>query len=297
MIGFDPNTGLAYEGLGNHGHGLWPAPLVMRATFVEGPDEWGKVPSHGDLRDAQCVFREDYFDPVTRVRRGRFYDIAGARSQPDAWWVHKHPVLPEEVGERSHAGLFSKQLLTFTPMRGVGQRLGASREMVVVLGARPAVTVWTVVSVERAGSDEDVVTLRARLNFGYLPDLRSDAVPADARERVAAAVNKVVDAAHRQSGIALVDLCRDAATVVLSEYLVAHGQPRTLLEKDLGAVVSALPEQSKIQRSAAEIIRLLHPRGKSNEQVRLGVRGVTEADGVFALEALRFLLRDIGWAQ
>lgn len=297
MIGFDPNTGLAYEGLSNHGYGLWPAPLVMRASLVHGSADWDKVPTWGSLREAQCIFREDYFDPVTRVRRGRFYDVAGGRSQPDTWWVHKHPVLPDDVGVQSPAGLLRKELLTFSPMRSAGVLLDVSPAPSVVLGARPAVTVWSVVSVERAASDEDVVTLRARLNFGYLPELQPDAIPESARARVAAAVSKVVDAAHRQSGIALVDLCRDGATVVLSEYLVAQGEPRALLEKDLGAVVSALAESSKLQRSAADVIRLLHPRGKSNEQVRLGVRGVTEADGVFALEALGFLLRDIGWAR
>lgn len=297
MIGFDPNTGLAYEGLSNYGYGLWPAPLVLCATFVEAPDDWHKVPTSGGMRDAKCVFREDYFDPVTRIRRGRFYDLAGVRSQPDSSWVHKHPVLPEETGPRSHEGLFNKQLVNFTPMSGVGQRLEASPELVVVLGARPAVTVWGVVSVERAGSDEDVVTLRARMNFGYLPDLQLGAIPGQARERVALAVGKVVDAAHRQSGIALVDVCRDAVTVVLAEYLVDQGGADELRTKDLGAVVAALPDTSKLRRSAADIIRLLHSRGKSNEQVRLGSPPVTEADGVFALEALAFLLRDIGWAR
>lgn len=141
------------------------------------------------------------------------------------------------------------------------------------------------------------MTLKARLNFGFLPELLTEAIPAAARKRVTEAVAKVVDAAHRQSGIALVDLCRAAATVVLAEMLVEQGKARDLLEKDLGEVVAALPEQAKLRRSAADIIRMLHPRGKPNEQVRLGTPPVTEADGLFALEAFAFLLRDLGWAR
>ena len=65
----------------------------------------------------------------------------------------------------------------------------------------------------------------------------------------------------------------------------------------MGKLVEAMTERADLQRSAANIIRLLHPRGKSNEQVRNATRQVTEADGAFALEAFAFLLRDLGWAR
>jgi hypothetical protein len=298
MIGIDPNTRLVYEGLNFHGHGLWPAPLLLRATLVLDEGDWSKVPTRGDLREANCVFREDYFDPVTRIRRGRFYDTAGNRSQPDNWYVHKHPVIPDDVGHQNHQGLFSKSLVTFTPMQRLGEVLQQARDPVVVLGAQPAVTPWCVLAVERAGNDEDVVTLKARLSFGFLPELLTDSIPQAGRQRVVQAVGKVVDAAHRQSGIALVDLCRAAATVVLAEWLAAAGEPAAdVRELDLGKLVGKLPQDVVLRRSAAEIVNRLHPRGKPNEQLRRGTRDVTESDGVLALEALGFLLRELEWAR
>lgn len=297
MIGIDQNSNLIYEGLSFHGHGLWPAPLLLRATFVLDASGWDRVPSTGELRGASCVFREDHFDPVTRIRRGRFYDTLGIRSQPDSWWVHRHPVIHDEVGQVNHQGLFAKTLVTFTPMRRVVEQLQSARDPIVVLGAQPAVSAWSVVSVERADGEHDVVTLKARLNFGFLPELISEAIPQAGRERVTREIAKVVDAAHRQSGIALVDLCRAAATVVLAEWLVSQGAPDLIRLQDLGQVIAKMPPESTLRRSAADIIRLLHPRGKPNEQLRLGTPQVTEADGGFALDALAFLLRDLGWAR
>ena len=72
---------------------------------------------------------------------------------------------------------------------------------------------------------------------------------------------------------------------------------RQVIEKDLGALIAKLPPESKLFRAAADVVCKLHPRGKSNEQQRLGTRDVTEADGSFAIEALGFVLRELGWAR
>jgi hypothetical protein len=142
------------------------------------------------------------------------------------------------------------------------------------------------------------VTLRARSNLGFLPDLILDAVPESARERVSAAVTKVVDGAHRSSGITVVDLCRDALVVILSAHLVHDlGSASKISEKDLADLISELPEDKRLFRSAADVVCKLHPRGKSNEQYRRGTRDVTDTDGMLAIEALGFVLRDLGWAR
>jgi hypothetical protein len=295
MIGFDLNSGLAYEGISNYGHGVWPAPIVLRATIIKDEADWGNLPSSGSIREAKVVFREDYFDPVTRIRRGRFYEWQDGKTQPENWWVQGHPVLNEETGRRNEQGLFFKTLVSFTPAQNLGTLFDLPVRPLIVLGARPSITVWSVVAIERSGHDEDLFTLRARGNFGFLPDLILEAIPASARKRVSEAVSKVADAAHRQSGIAVVDLCRDATTLVLAEYLVSQGAPQTLLEKDLADVVRAMPD-ARLRTSAAEVVRLLHPRGKSNEMHKYGTRAVNDSDGRFALEALGFLLRDLGWA-
>jgi len=272
--------------------------MVSVATFVQSELDWRQVPTTGELRGAKQIFREDSFDPVSRIRRGRFYEWGSGRSQPDRWWVHKHPVLPDDIGHRNPEGRIAKQLITFSVMSNVGQRLLTSPRTLVVLGAGDAITVWNIVSVEKAGNNEDMVTLRARSNLGFLPDLILDAIPASARERVAAAITKVVDGAHRSSGITVVDLCRDALVVILSTHLQHDlGSAIEINEKDLADLISALPEKMKLFRSVADVVCKLHPRGKSNEQYRRSTRDVTDTDGMLAIEALGFALRDLGWAR
>lgn len=123
--------------------------MVSVATFVQAEADWHRVPASGALRDAPCVFREDYFDPVSRIRRGRFYEVAG-RSQPDDWRVHKHPVVAEEIGHQDPDGRFRKSLISFSPMGNVSQRLVTTPRTLVVLGAGSAVTVWNIVRNDRS---------------------------------------------------------------------------------------------------------------------------------------------------
>ena len=73
MIGIDSNTWLVYEGVSNYGHGVWPTPVVSIATLITGDADWEKLPSSPHLDNAKLIFREDSFDPVTRIRRGRLY--------------------------------------------------------------------------------------------------------------------------------------------------------------------------------------------------------------------------------
>lgn len=68
MIGIDDNRFVMYEGQNTYGHAVWPQPLISRAKVIDSESDW-KSPPHDN--DRQClVFREDTFDPLTRIRRG-----------------------------------------------------------------------------------------------------------------------------------------------------------------------------------------------------------------------------------
>jgi hypothetical protein len=255
------------------------------------PSSFNQTTGHKCLPQGTCAA------PAASSAKTSLIPSRGIRSQPDQWYVHKHPVLPEDVGQRNHQGQFSKRLVNFTPIARVMEMLEASRDPLVVLGAQPAVTAWSVVAVERGNGNQDVVTLKSRMNFGFLPNLIEAAIPSPGRDRVLREIAKVVDAAHRQSGRALVDLCRAALNVVLAEWLVSQGSQDDVRHLDVGQLIGRLPVDRGLWRNASEIINRLHPRGKPNEQVRLAISDVTESDGVLALDALAFLLRDFGWAQ
>lgn len=60
------------------------------------------------------VFREDSFDPVTRVRRGRLYEPRPGQSQPSAQRVGLHPHEDPMLRPVGGGGRIDKTLYTYT---------------------------------------------------------------------------------------------------------------------------------------------------------------------------------------
>ena len=70
-IGFERDTGHVYEGTGAPQFAVCPPPLLSQAKLIETPDD-SRAPARGLNADPFAwVFREERFDPVSRVRRGR----------------------------------------------------------------------------------------------------------------------------------------------------------------------------------------------------------------------------------
>src|ERR1700730_9745026 len=81
-IGISPSSIDVYESVRGNWRSILPTSTFTEAvlnpsfpvTFVTSP------------RGPQYMFREDYFDPVVRIRRGRFYELANI-GQPSAEWL------------------------------------------------------------------------------------------------------------------------------------------------------------------------------------------------------------------
>src|SRR6266853_1884063 len=111
-IGIDDSQFFIYEGDGHYGRPLWPSPVLSIATIVVRPEDAQGIPNTNYLAQVHLVFREDSFDPVTRIRRGRLYMWRG--TNPEDWEVPDHPVYKEETGyNRTYAGLLRKRLYSF----------------------------------------------------------------------------------------------------------------------------------------------------------------------------------------
>lgn len=297
MIGIDTNTWLVYEGDGNYGRGLWPTPFISQATLIADGGDVGKLPSAFSILNAQLVFREDFFDPVTRLRRGRLYEWREGALQQD-WHVLQHPAgFVEDASKRGPYGTSRITLHTYRPKIDLPAMLRKSQQLLVALGAGEAVSLWRVLAVEKIASGEDLVTLRARSNFGALPEVREKAIPEGARLEVLEAIERVVDGAFRSGSASLVDLCRDGLVVVLSRWLHDQEPDASILHKDLSKLVAAVEKRGDVALSAAgKLVARLHNRGKSNVQLEKGTRPLTEEDAELALNAFGFVLQEVGWA-
>ena len=283
---------LAYEGDGNFFRAIHPTPVLTRATWP------GLTPTHDAPGCPSPLFREDSFDPVTRVRRGRLYVLTNPSSlilSPDR--VHNYPYGPNiGVDGGWQADGYYRPVAT-------GDFPDAQRieSMELVLGEAPGFTYWRVVAVERISSGELLFTLRARSSLGALPILAESLSARDgnpvAHEPIRAALDQLVDAFHRQQATPIVDVARETVKVILTSWLgaSAHG-------KDLGKVIVEIPDDKPLMCWAASIVNRLHPRGKSAERETRAAQGVKlrpliDDDAETSIHLVGLLLREAGWVR
>jgi hypothetical protein len=296
QIGIEYHQRLFYEGESSYGRGIWPSPTILLATVLPSPPTVDSVPETEDLGYARLVFREDSFEPVTRIRRGRLYSNI-ATSQPQQWQVQPHPACPEEGSRGGIGGGWSPKLLYGFAAWNAAQQLGSSAQSALLaLGPRSAYTLWRVLSVERIVTGEDLVTLKARGSLGILPELNRDAVPADALSKTFEVLDNLVQAAHTSGPASVIDRARDASQWCLGVWLSARDPSKRWQIEELGALAKRLETERALSSLVGRAVARLHSRAKPNESERFASRPTVEGDAEFALAAVGLLLREIGWA-
>lgn len=288
MIALSQDTKLVYEGESNHGYGLWPTPVLSIASVVSGADDLQGLPPVNDLYSAKLVFREDSFDPTTRVRRGRLYATPGV--QPDRWTVFPQSFMPSQ-------GLTSMNLHGFSSnaARPVFQTIGA--HSLLALGSADAFTLWRIVAKEQIANGEFLLTLKARSSLGTLPELDAEKLPTASSNRIHETLGKLSDAAYRSGPEAVVDRARDAAQWCIGAWLADRQGDEALRLLDLGTVTAKVSDQFQVVRSIGVALARLHARAKPNENERRSARPLEEDDAEFALAAMAVLLRELGWVR
>lgn len=304
MIGIDRNNWLIYEGASLYGHGVWPTPVVLRATIVANEEDWPLLPTSTHIDGAKLIFREDMFDPVSGLRRGRLYQWQDGRPQPDAWFVHQHPAVFEDIGHRDSAGRFRKDLLTYHDANQFASRaLAANGDLVIALGTGDAMSLWTVVQVERVASGQELLSIKARSNLGVLPELDLLKVPSASKESLQAALNRLRISAYREQASSVVEQCRPTAQIILSHWFAAISGINAKGD-DLGELIKKIEKDEagrnrQILLNTGRTLGLFHNRNKPNVQEKLGelARDIKESDAAFALQAIALLLHEVGWTK
>lgn len=243
------------------------------------------------------IFREDSFDPITKVRRGRVYSRRIGSNEP--WKVHD-PARNDlkrvlwGQGEAQELDAISYNADSLTELRGV------TPLPKVILGQEPFQSFWQILAIENQLNGKPSVILKALHSFGVVPELLSNKVPKDTLVPLTEALQKVEASANRLGPVDTVDRCRDALSIVFG----ALAGDRKL---DLGlGVKKRIEANQKLQpRSNGEdlvtmcgnIVARLHARGKPNEQFHRDTRVVTDEDASLALKSLWFILVELNWAR
>ena len=288
-IGIDKHQGLVYEGDCNYGRGIWPTPVITPAKFVYPSEGYLKAYSSNDVFGYR--FREDSFDPIARVRRGRFYCAQGSLLQQ--WKVARHPGSPfDSIAPGIHG--FSKNLETFFG-NPIWCKIREKNEFpIVLLGVDDRFTAWTIISVEAIVTGEDLVTLKARNSFGILPKMLDEKVPEAFQAKLYGTLETFTDEVHRSSPVSVIDRARD----VMAHALLAYFNLRGENTKDLSALAKKLEDDKKyVGANAAKIVALLHARAKPSEQEKGDRRPVREQDADLAVQCVGTLLCEVGYAE
>ena len=279
--------GAYYEGDADDLRVIHPTPVVsaFSCTFIS-LDE-----------GQQSVFREDDFDPVTRIRRGRLY-IANRNSC--SWFPGRidHGAYGPYLGPRSRDAITPDAVYdAWRPNRVAATRLIRSH---VEIGGHEYSTRWRIVGAEWLSVGHILLTLRAHSLLGAIPMVRGAIAGLNGAEvdnsTVEQALEALVDAVHRQQPTAAVDVARETAKVVLTAWIGSDARG-----KDLADVLKAVPKEWGVVAWAGNIVNRFHSRGKSAAVEKMESKGsvlraLTEDDAYVCAELIGLLLREIGWA-
>jgi HEPN domain-containing protein len=290
-LGIDQHTNMVFEGNDyNRGHMVWPLPMLAPAKFILSSEN-NILPARYESY-TEYLFREDTFDPVTRVRRGRFYKRN--QTQPERWIVMNSAQMVGSAQTSNAYTYFScpnSEMPAFTN----------SIQHLVVLGTIEAFSLWTIINRESIHTCEIVFTLKARQSMGALPAIDWAAIP-DKSSLLKEKLEGLADDIYRAGSDSVVDRSREAATAILSAYLQSEGIAEAG-GKDLGELIDMLDKrngknQQRIVRCAAEIPQRLHSRAKHAEQEKRDeLRPIRDQDAALAVQCIGVMLCDLGWAK
>lgn len=301
-LGVEKHTGVIFEGMHNPCMPVRPQPAVSQCHLIQSESDWKKMPEGFDRNAFRWVFREDSFDPVTRIRRGRVYQPYGS-SQPDSVFINRDPFSdaifrddnapsPLKHYQMSVYHYVAATELLVVPNKAYG--------MPFVVGSGQAISIYSIVQLESLLTGDVMVTLKQRSALGVIPEINEAAVADSSLKAVRSAIERAVNSALRETAVSVVDQCRNAMATILGHYLAGEipDQGQKMISSELAPLAKLLMDRRlEVCGSAALIVARMHSRGKSNEQHVKGVREPDEDDAQFAVHALGLVMREIGWAR
>ena len=268
------------------------ADIIVQNALIEGDGK--SFPLQGLIEgsdNARLVFQEITFNPVTRVKRGKFYEVETSNGQ-QAWYCNAFDTKTLSRKDNGHTVYVN----IFRPYRP--SRNNDLKKTFIYFGTKELKSKWKILSVDYDMANEEILVIQEINGLGTIPSLDETKIDpryyAEISQHYSRLFNEINSAPET-----VIDICRAVATSLLSAKLALVDSDRD----DLGVILRKLTEvkdatdgatQKKyfIARSCAEIINRLHPRGKPNEVVKHDLRMPLFADADFAVQALFQIIRE-----
>lgn len=274
-LGIDKDTGDIYVGSRDR------RPERPQQVSVFPVQVWGELseaisgPEIDSFIVSEYVFEEVSFDPVSQIRRG--YVWRRMDSQPQYWG---HPPWQEA------------RLITFQYQGFLGVLGGKLPSQVMfTFGSLSNFTIGELVHFESDAIGQELLTIKMRPQFGFLPRLKKGVLEGDELGRVETALNDVVLGYRSSPPASVIDRCRDALTVFLSIKLKTAGV-------DLGQLIKKFDAANDNRRSVvanlAHTVSRLHARSKPAET---DYPPVSDRQAELAVGAVAEVLISLRWAE
>jgi hypothetical protein len=292
FLGVCRDSHRVYQGRTSSGSPINPHPVLLPVSFV-GDIESSDTSSITEVPGfSSHVFKEDYFDPITQIRRGSIFRTFG--NQPQTWQVQDPYRADLKKVRRSRGTAQEVDLITYQsdPLNDL-RNIDTYPE--VILGAEPFSSIWKILSIESSVSRLPLITLKAYRFFGAVPTLLDNNIPEECIQSLHAALEKVANSSHRLGPTDVVDRCRDALSIVFGTLV----SDRNI---DLSASVNKYVKQKNKSQDnliswSGKMVARLHSRGKPNEVHKNKLRELSEEDAQLALRCLWLVLVELHWAH
>jgi hypothetical protein len=287
--------GIIYEGNFQQLWALYPIPEIsfVQCDFI-------------DIKPAanRFIFREDSFDSIARIRRGRIYYYYERADIGSNWYRRSisNGLYGPIIGLHHDDEKFDYDAAAkIAEPRQIKDTIGAE----IDIGSHGYASKWKIIEAERNVHGHIVFTVKSISFFGLIPELASDSIKTkdgvellgSDKTEIVNSINGVIDTLSIQQPTVVADSARECCKVILTKW---YGQE--CYGKDLGDVAKMLGKNHLILCSAANLISRFHSNGKSAERENKELRGIniigpSMDDAEICIYLLGLIIRVIGWAR
>ncbi|MGE3607978.1 MAG: hypothetical protein AB7I27_00220 [Bacteriovoracaceae bacterium] len=301
ILGVHEATRLVYEGDSlSCGYPVNPLPLISQVGLGNTFEEAFAALKSTSFHEFSLIFREDSYDPVSRTRRGRIYKAPGQK--PEQWVVIPHPAHPVRSMElTAEKQLQGQRMFSFynQRVRSLVKDSVDLRKLHLLLGFQDGYTKWAIVSTEIAFNGQEIVTLKAINTMDVVPDINFQKILPDEQARVKDSVEKLLEVSYKSNVESIVDRACEACLSVLLAVIRGRSPEVRGLTLDLAIKrMASDPNFSdrKMMLTAADLLRLLHSRGKVSFQDKYNTRSLNYHDAQTALDCLSTVVFELDLA-
>lgn len=238
------------------------------------------------LDDYELIFVEISFDPISRIKRGKFYKAV--ESQPLELKSYNGDL--QLLQRRNDNSLLSISLRHFTSYYPVRESFDLVKA-VIYLGNIDFRTRWNILSIDASATNEEIYIIQQVHGIGIIPNVDYAKIEVSFHSEISREFTSLISEmnGHPES---VVEHCKSLVVSILSAYLKLEKNQNY----DIGILCEKIKDREQV-RNYSNVVRIYHSRCKPNLIRTRDYREVNRFDSDYAIYSTFQILRDLGWVM